>query len=102
MARIGYKTIEDIILPILKAEPTTRDNDATLYCAYLRYACPSALGMRFEDVLTYRERLGIASIETVGRCRRRLQNKHADIRASARAEDDRYAKWKETRDYATN
>lgn len=98
---IGYKKLEDIIRPILEILPKTRDDDSLLYIEYCRKVNASVLGMRFEDVLEFRNRLGIKSIESVGRCRRKLQEKCPELRGSYNATEDRYAKFKESMDYAS-
>jgi hypothetical protein len=63
--------INDLVIYILVQNPEARNDDYILYRDYCKEVNPSALNMDFETVLLNRQQLGLASIETVGRARRK-------------------------------
>jgi len=94
----------DLVRDILIDEPAARDSDSFLYCKVLEYY-GRRLSIDFNRVSVlnfyklYRDK-NIPSIETVGRCRRKIQEEEIDLRGSAAVEAQRGAREKQFRHYA--
>lgn len=74
--------VEKMVSEILLANPDTRDSDEFLtICLYRDYY---GIGSEpFVDVMLMRRRLGLPSMETIGRCRRKLQEQFPLIYGSS-------------------
>ncbi|MBR5583143.1 MAG: hypothetical protein IKW21_01295 [Lachnospiraceae bacterium] len=81
------KSITDYVEVILKADPKTRNNDCLLYIRLV-----DLLGkkhhidyLHMPMILFYEQlpSLDLPTSETVGRCRRKLQQKHPELKANA-------------------
>lgn len=55
-------------------------DDMTLYYNYVSALNPDISGMRFETVMTNREALGLPSISSVSRAKRKIHEKRIDLR----------------------
>ena len=76
MARI--KLIEPIVEQALIEEPATRGDNFLLYVAVLKkFIDPK---MSLEDVFNNHVLLGIPSLESITRCRRKLQEQNPQLR----------------------
>ena len=89
MAKISV--IEPLVLKALKENELTRKDNFVLYVEVLRhYAHIESL--TFEDVCLNHVEMGIPSLETITRCRRKLQEKHPELvdleTAMVRAEEE--------------
>ena len=93
-----HKLVEDLLI----TEPDTRNSDNVLYLMLITQIDPHIAGMPFDKVLINRKELGIPSIETVGRCRRKIQEYNPLLKGCRKVEDMRYEKWKEFMEYASN
>jgi len=93
-----HQLVEDALIN----DPKLRDDDNLLYISVCKRINPHVIGMNFEDVLTNRSSMGIPSIETVGRCRRKIQETHPNLRSSKKAEDARYDQFKEVMEYVSS
>lgn len=104
MGELGKTT--DIVQSILRQDAATRDSDSLLYCKVLeRYG--RKLGVDFTRVSVdsfFRsyKKYNIPSVETVGRCRRKLQEEYPELRGSEATEAQRGAREKQFRHYARN
>lgn len=96
-----YNTSE-LVEDALINDPKLRDDDNLLYIHICKRINPIVIGMNFETVLTNRAHMGIPSMETVGRCRRKIQETHPNLRSSKKVEDARYEHYKEVMEYASN
>lgn len=94
--------IHDLVEEALKNDPHTRDDDSLLYIKVCSRMNPITLKMDFETVMKHRADFGIPSFETVGRCRRRIQENNPHLRASEKATNGRYKRWKEVMDYVSD
>lgn len=100
----NLKTTTDMVEVIMMADPKTRSNDNLLY-------------IRLVDMLGRRDRvdyihmpmiafyeqlptLGVPTIETVGRCRRKLQQEHPELKANAEVTAFRAEREEQFRAYA--
>lgn len=76
-----FETIENEIKPILERFTEARADDMALYCLYV-----AGRGADIKRTLLereYRLKRGIASYESVGRIRRKLQHANEDLRPTA-------------------
>ena len=80
------RTTTDLVKAILIDKPDTRNSDNLLYSEVLEHIGQAEgvnIGrMAICDVLRNMKHLQLPTIETVGRCRRKLQEKHPELRAS--------------------
>lgn len=95
------ETIEEIVKGVLEENPSTRNSDTILYEAVCREMNPTACTLSFSTVMTKRAELGLPKYDTVGRARRKLQQKDKALRAIEKVTDKRFDNWKLVRDYAT-
>lgn len=96
-----YHRTQDIVEDALINFPELRDNDNLLYIHICRQINPLALSTDLETALTKRKDLGIPSVETVGRCRRKVQETYPNLKASAKAQEARFEEWREVMDYVS-
>lgn len=100
-----FKTIEQDITPILKYSEAARCDDMALYANYVYTKLAG-----FEKGAGWLERVfsdrrfriyhGIATFKAVSRCRRKLQEKYADLRASKEFQEERKKAELEYKKYA--
>lgn len=101
---MSLRKTTDLVYDILVKDAATRDSDDELYVKVLDYY-GARLGVDFGRVSAssffknYRK-YRIPSIETVGRCRRKLQEEHAELGASDLVTCERLERETEFRDYA--
>ena len=97
------KTTE-LVRDILTQSVSARNSDNVLYCKVLEY-----YGKRMDvdfnrvSVISFfnsAKRASIPSIETVGRCRRKLQEEYMELRADEDVERKRMKRENEFREYA--
>lgn len=81
------KTLEAQVIYMLEKHPKTRDDDSLLYACYLLYKkVPNVSVIEFfKNPDYYKAELGIASFESVGRCRRKVQESRPDLRPTKEA-----------------
>lgn len=100
MKKIGidWKTVEELVKDILIKYPFTRDSDSLLECMIVQ-----ELGYgdhTFTDVMTNRKEYNIPKLATIERARRKLQEKHIELRASKEVEKERFNLQNEYEEYA--
>ena len=84
------KTVEEITRYILEEVEEARESDAVLYYHVCREYDEDALRIEFGDVLLGEQFLRFPKYESVSRCRRKLQAKHPELRASKECQRRRY------------
>lgn len=92
--------VEGMVASILLEYPNTRDSDELLtICLYRDYY---GIGNEsFADVLMMRRQLGLPSMETIGRCRRKLQERFPLVYgSSANTKSKRASAVDEFKEYA--
>ena len=98
------KSITDYVEVILKADPKTRSNDCLLYIRLV-----DLLGkkhhidyLHMPMILFYEQlpNLDVPTIETVGRCRRKLQHENPELKANAEVTAFRAEREEQFRAYA--
>ena len=82
----SIKKTQDIVKHILETEPDTRNSDDLLLAKVFGYINKECLMLPFCVVLTNRKTLGLPSIKSVDRSRRKLQNAYPELRANATVE----------------
>jgi len=101
---IELKKTTDLVKSILEEKPETRSSDNLLYIEVLNYYSDrydfDIGGFPFADVLRSMSKWHLPSLETVGRCRRRLQHSFPELAATDEVEGYRIVKEKEFRDWA--
>ena len=94
------KTTTDLVKDILEKVPETRNNDNLLYYRVCEKLNHVVLGLSFGMVLINQKEFNLPSIETVGRARRKVQEKYAHLRASDNVEAGRMLAEEVFREYA--
>jgi hypothetical protein len=98
------KSTTDMVRVIMLADPKTRSNDCLLYIRLI-----DQLGRKHQIdylhmpmILFYEQlpSLDVPTIETVGRCRRKLQEKHPELKANAEVTAFRAEREEQFRAYA--
>ena len=74
------KEMEKVVKKILKENPPTRGDDDLLYLDVLDEMQINLRDFTAESFLLNYRKLGIPTIETVGRCRRRIQAKDETLK----------------------
>ena len=102
MGELGKTT--DLVRDILLEDTATRDSDGLLYCRILEHY-GKRKGIDFTRVSVdsfFRayKKYQIPSIETVGRCRRKLQEEYPELRGSEGVRAQRNTREKQFRNYA--
>lgn len=94
------KTIESKVKAILEKDEEARNDDMVLYLKVCNCCLKDTGAMPFAEVMLQHRYLGLPSIESVGRTRRKLQEKHPELLGSLRTQKLRAAQEKVYRQYA--
>lgn len=94
------KDVEHRVKNILVDFPETRDSDEVLYYFIIREDPVLKHVGDIYDILIKRKEFGLPSLESVGRTRRKLQEKFEDLRGTKWATRYRKLKEEEYRAYA--
>jgi len=73
--------IEPLVYNALQTDPATRGDNFKLYLAVLEHFINT--GMSIAAVFDHHVELGIPSLESITRVRRKLQEKHPELRSEA-------------------
>ena len=90
------KNMQDKVEYVLRKHPVTRDDDRMLICAVYSYFYDVDLREPFGNVLTNGK---LPSFETIGRCRRKAQEEHEELRG--KRDKERIERQKDFIEYAT-
>ena len=82
------KKLEDVIKPILKEQPQTREDDFLLYAEIIKAYNPKLLQISARTLLICHNELNVPNIKSVERARRKIQEKCPEL-ASERAKRKR-------------
>lgn len=80
-----------IVKHVLEEEPETRNSDWDLYYSVVKYLNPHALSAKFGTVLKSRREYGLPTLESVGRCRRKLVETHPELEGSDEVQGGRWS-----------
>lgn len=94
------KTIQNEVKHVLMHDPATRNNDQLLYIRVCERLNPHVTSRCFKDVLLNLNDLHLPTIESVGRCRRKLQADNPTLRANDKVKGFRNKLEAEFREYA--
>lgn len=98
------KTTTELVKAILTENPETRNSDRLLYVELTKYYSEKFNfdigGFPFSSVLLNLDSWGLPEIETVGRCRRKLQRDYPELRANDTVEGFRTVRQEEFKRYA--
>ena len=83
------KKLEDVIKPILKEQPQTREDDFLLYAEIIKVYNPKLLQISARTFFICHKELKIPNIKSIERARRKIQNERQDLRATEKVEKER-------------
>ncbi len=87
----NLKTIEGKVKVILQKNEDARNDDMMLYLALCNLYLEDAGNMPLAQIMTKHKELGLPSFESVGRTRRKLQERHPELLGSVRKQKIRAA-----------
>ena len=96
----SLKTIEEKVKSVLQENEDARNDDMVLYLALCNLYLKDAGTIPLEEIMTRHKELGLPSFESVGRTRRKLQEKYPELLGSTRVRRLRAAGEKAYRRYA--
>ena len=85
---------------VLEKEPRTRNSDNLLWLEVVKLKNQGVLRMPMAVVMPNLSTYGLPSIETVGRCRRKLQSDYPELRAATKVQGFRSELETEFREWA--
>lgn len=88
-----------LVKSILECNPNTRNSDSLLYIEVCKKLNPEVEHWLFFDVLRNQSELGLPSIETVGRCRRKVVETYPELAGCSDVEAQRILNEEEFIDY---
>lgn len=94
------KTTAHLVRDILYRKPFTRNSDEKLYIEVVRGIDRKAATMPFWYVLEHRKDFGLPSLESVGRCRRKVVEKNPELAGTDKVEGFRAMEEQEYREWA--
>ena len=74
-------TTNGLVKQILQKYPIARNSDDYLYVRVIKAINPKAAEKPFVEVMENLKDLGLPCYETVGRCRRKIQEQHPELRS---------------------
>ena len=80
------KDLEKVVRKILTDEPKTRGDDDLLYIKVLEQRKIKLTDYNAKSFILNYRKLGIPTIETVGRCRRKVQEKNETLKPTPQIE----------------
>jgi hypothetical protein len=96
----SLKTIEGKVRSVLQENEDARNDDMVLYLALCNLYLEDAGNMPLAQILTNHKELGLPGFESVGRTRRKLQERHPELLGNVRRQRIRAAGEKAYRKYA--
>lgn len=83
------KKVQDVVQLILETQPETRNSDDKLVVKVFGYINQDCITLPFCVVLANRKQLGLPSLKSIDRCRRKLQRAYPELRANKEVEEFR-------------
>lgn len=99
------RTIEQIVRPILEANPEARNDDMVLYLLVCKDCIMREHGKEkiyLEDIMRYHGAMNIPCFESVRRVRQKIQASEPQLGCSPAVRRARHKAQKEYKDYALN
>ena len=95
------KNTTKLVKQVLETSPAARNDDKELYLHVLSlWGVDYLMDCPYAKVLHILEELGVPSMETVGRCRRKVQQEHPELKANAEVQGFRDGLEVEFREWA--
>ena len=94
------REVEKKVKELLIKEPILRDSDTLLYCAFCEMVRPEVSQMSFSKVMLNIKELGLPTFASVGRARRKVQEKFPELKGSPEVTEFRYENFKMARAYS--
>ncbi|MBQ6944675.1 MAG: hypothetical protein IJN43_10150 [Ruminococcus sp.] len=96
----NLKTIECKVRTILEKDEEARNDDMLLYLKVCNTCLKGTGAMPFAEVMAQYKYLGLPNFESVGRTRRKLQEKYPELAGNARVKKLRKSREQDYRRYA--
>ena len=96
----NLKTVEGKVKAVLQKNEDARNDDMVLYLALCNLYLKDVGTMPLAEIMTRHKELGLPSFESVGRTRRKLQERHPELLGSVRMQKIRAKGEKAYRKYA--
>lgn len=96
----NLKTIEGKVKAILEKDEEARNDDMLLYLKVCNTFLKGTGAMPFAEVMAQYKYLGLPNFESVGRTRRKLQEKYPELMGNVRVRQLRASREKDYRQYA--
>lgn len=97
---MGLRNTTKIVKSILETNKMARNSDNYLYIEVCKAINPQVIHKPFVEVLADLKAYNLPSIETVGRCRRKVVESNPELAGSSEVEVGRELKEAEFREYA--
>lgn len=97
---MGLRNTTKIVKSILETNKQARNSDAYLYIEVCKSINPQVIHKPFVEVLADLKEYNLPSIETVGRCRRKVVESNPHLAGNSEVEAGRELKEAEFREYA--
>lgn len=94
------KTTTQLVQQVLEEVPAARNSDNLLFIEVVKIINIGLIHKPLAEVLTNLKEYGLPSIETVGRCRRKLQAEIPELKAGAAVQGFRADREEEFREWA--
>ena len=88
-------SIKPVVLEVMEKNEKARDDDMLLYALVCRKFNADIPNKSFTFALIHHQELGLPNFESVGRCRRKIQNEREDLQSSESAKRAKTEKEKE-------
>ena len=96
----NLKTIECKVKAILEKDEEARNDDMLLYLEVCNTCLKGTGAMPFAEVMAQYKYLGLPNFESVGRTRRKLQEKYPELAGNSRVKKLRKSREQDYRRYA--
>lgn len=97
---VDFSGVQDATRYVLQTVPESRNNDGLLISKVMELINPGIKGLKFNFVLENRRGLGLPTLETITRARRKVQRNHPELRAIKEVADARAGLEEEYRAFA--
>ncbi|HPZ24177.1 MAG TPA: hypothetical protein PLC25_05000 [Bacilli bacterium] len=91
--------IEELVKETMIDDPVSRDDDYILILEVLKKVNFDVNFQMFSTIMKTHKELGLPSLESITRARRKLQNKYPELRSSKQVEKARKMKEEEIKNY---
>jgi len=96
---MSLRNTTNLVKSILENNKQARNSDAYLYIEVCKTINPQVIHKPFMDVMADLKAYNLPSIETVGRCRRKIVESNPELAGNSEVEAGRTLKELEFRDY---